>query len=138
MDKNIIEKLNSCLLDTENLANNFLPLDETLSTIKDDVSSTLTELKTMSETSEELSDKVFYINRYTDLIKKIDSIFDARARRLQNSLSMLSKLALVPGMDTQTINDSKSGVDNSESSLSPEQCAKIFAILQNEDRENDN
>lgn len=136
MDKNIIEKLNNCLLDTENLANSFLPLNDTLSTIKDDVNNTLIELKTKSETSEELSDRVFYINRYTDLIKKIDSIFDARARRLQNSLSILSKLALVPGMDTQAPNDSKSGVDNSESSLSPEQCAKIFAILQNEDKEN--
>lgn len=137
MDKDVVEKLNKYLLDTENLANSFLPLDNTLSAIKDDVNNTLVELKDKSEKSEELSDRVFYINRYADLIKKIDSIFDARSKRIQNSLNTLSKTALIPGMDAQTFDDNSSDDgENKNNSLSPEQCAKIFAILQGNDKNN--
>lgn len=133
MDSNaVIKNLNQCLLDTENLANDFLPLDSTLSIIKSDVNTILAELKKTSEDSEELSDKVFYINRYADLVKKIDSIFDARTKRIQNSLSILSKMALIPGINAASSNETDAD-ENSEAEgngLSPEQCAKIFAVLQ--------
>ena len=85
----IIDKLNDYLLDVENLSNEFLPLKDKLNPIKQDINNALEDLKEKSENSEDLADRVFYINRYTDLIKKVESIFDIRSRRLQQAIQTI-------------------------------------------------
>ena len=66
----IVEQVNQYLLDVEKFSNEFLPLQDTLTPIKEDLNSALNELKEKSQNSTEISDKVFYLNRYTDLVKK--------------------------------------------------------------------
>lgn len=129
-DNNIIEKLNQYLLNTEDLAEDFIPFKGTFESIKNDLDTTLKELKKMSEDSEELSDKVFYLNRYADLVKKVDGVFDARIKRIQNSLNILSKLTLTKDLGSapsSTTNEEDNNED--KQALTPEQCAKIFAII---------
>lgn len=120
----IIEQVNQYLLDVEKFSNEFLPLQDTLTPIKDDLNAALNELKEKSQNSTELSDKVFYLNRYTDLVKKVESIFEARSKRLQQSLQTLAKLAPVNNLKTSSTED-----EDTEVNLSPEQYAKIFAII---------
>lgn len=123
----IIEQVNQYLLDVEKFSNEFLPLQDTLTPIKEDLNSALNELKEKSQNSTEISDKVFYLNRYTDLVKKVESIFEARSKRLQQSLQTLAKLTPVTG--NKPVTDTND--ENNETNLSPEQYAKIFAILNN-------
>lgn len=123
----IIEQVNQYLLDVEKFSNEFLPLQDTLTPIKEDLNSALNELKEKSQNSTEISDKVFYLNRYTDLVKKVESIFEARSKRLQQSLQTLAKLTPVTGNKPVTDTDD----ENNETNLTPEQYAKIFAILNN-------
>lgn len=123
----IIEQVNQYLLDVEKFSNEFLPLQDTLTPIKEDLNSALNELKEKSQNSTEISDKVFYLNRYTDLVKKVESIFEARSKRLQQSLQALAKLTPVTGNKPVIDTDN----ENNETNLSPEQYAKIFAILNN-------
>ena len=123
----IVEQVNQYLLDVEKFSNEFLPLQDTLTPIKEDLNSALNELKEKSQNSTEISDKVFYLNRYTDLVKKVESIFEARSKRLQQSLQTLAKLTSVTGNKPVTDTDD----ENNETNLTPEQYAKIFAILNN-------
>nr|DAU15751.1 MAG TPA: hypothetical protein [Caudoviricetes sp.] len=123
----IVEQVNQYLLDVEKFSNEFLPLQDTLTPIKEDLNSALNELKEKSQNSTEISDKVFYLNRYTDLVKKVESIFEARSKRLQQSLQTLAKLTPVTGNKPVTDTDD----ENNETNLTPEQYAKIFAILNN-------
>lgn len=123
----IIEQVNQYLLDVEKFSNEFLPLQDTLTPIKEDLNSALNELKEKSQNSTEISDKVFYLNRYTDLVKKVESIFEARSKRLQQSLQTLAKLTPVTGNKPVTDTDN----EDNETNLTPEQYAKIFAILNN-------
>lgn len=128
----IIDKLNDYLLDVENLSNEFLPLKDKLNPIKQDINNALEDLKEKSENSEDLADRVFYINRYTDLIKKVESIFDIRSRRLQQAIQTISKLPLLKG------NNEKEQIQSeiSDTDLTPEQCNEIFKIL-NQNKESE-
>lgn len=125
--------LSQKLLDVEQLADTVMPLESALSAIQMDIADSLAELRIKSENSEDFADKIFYLNRYADLVKKIDSIFDNQIKRTQNSLSVLSKLNLISKTDPNTIDVSNSDdglLNRNFANLTPEQCARIFAILQ--------
>ena len=127
MAKDIIERVNDYLLDSEAFANEFLPLRETLTPIQKDFQSALNELKTKAEDADNIADRVFYINRYTDLVKKVESVFDTRSKRLQQTLSMLMKL---PELPPETDNEDNSVQEEMENSpLTPEQANKILQVL---------
>lgn len=122
-----IETINKFLLESEQFSNDFLPLNETLTPIKADIKSTLEELKSKAEASTDIADRVFYLNRYTDLLKKVESIFEARGKRLQQTLQTLSKI------DMNSISkDNLEAVASENESLTPEQCNAIIKILNNE------
>lgn len=126
---NTIETINKFLLESEQFSNDFLPLNETLMPIKADIKSTLDELKSKAENSTDIADRVFYLNRYTDLLKKVESIFEARGKRLQQTLQTLSKI------DMSNISKDNSEAVNSENeSLTPEQCNAIIKILNNSEK----
>nr|CAI9751306.1 hypothetical protein DGKKSRWO_DGKKSRWO_CDS_0030 [uncultured phage]CAI9752158.1 hypothetical protein CVNMHQAP_CVNMHQAP_CDS_0030 [uncultured phage] len=130
MNNKLIDKVNDLLLDSETFSNEFLPLRDTLSPIKDDLDNALRELKEKSENSTETADKVFYLNRYTDLIKKVESIFEARGKRLQQTLQTLTKLSatMTDDASNEDVESETDGVANVEN-LSPEQCNAIMKIL---------
>lgn len=129
MAKDIIERVNDYLLDSEAFANEFLPLRETLTPIQKDFQSALSELKTKAEDADNIADRVFYINRYTDLVRKVEGVFDTRSKRLQQTLSMLMKLPDLPNT-TDTEENSNTNIENSEQSpLTPEQANKILQVL---------
>lgn len=124
---NTIETINKFLLESEQFSNDFLPLNETLTPIKADIKFTLEELKSKAEASTDIADRVFYLNRYTDLLKKVESIFEARGKRLQQTLQTLSKI------DMNNISkDNLEAVASENESLTPEQCNAIIKILNNE------
>lgn len=126
---NTIETINKFLLESEQFSNDFLPLNETLTPIKADIKSTLEELKSKAETSTDIADRVFYLNRYTDLLKKVESIFEARGKRLQQTLQTLSKI------DMNSISkDNLEAVASENESLTPEQCNAIIKILNNSEK----
>lgn len=130
MKNDIVDIVNNYLVDSENFANEFLPLRETLTPIQQDFKSALEELKRKSETATELSDKVFYLNRYTDLVKKVESVFDTRSKRLQQTLSMLMKLPdMSDSTELQTDDSNSDEFDNSN--ITPEQANEILKILNN-------
>lgn len=127
MAKDIIERVNDYLLDSEAFANEFLPLREILTPIQKDFQSALNELKTKAEDADNIADRVFYINRYTDLVKKVEGVFDTRSKRLQQTLSMLMKL---PELPPETDNEDNSVQEEMENSpLTPEQANKILQVL---------
>lgn len=126
-NETLINKINNYLLDTEAYANDFLPLKETLEPIQHDFKQALAELKEKSQTATELGDKVFYINRYTDLVKKVESVFDTRSKRLQQTLSMLTKLPAI--QDVENVDDEQTETDVDNTPLTPEQANKIIQIL---------
>ena len=132
MAKNLIEKINNYLLESESYANEFLPLKETLSPIQKDFNNALTDLKQKAENADDLADRVFYINRYTDLVKKIESVFDTRSKRLQQTLSMLTKLSPTL-IDNNTESEEHTTEDTIEQDtpLTPEQANEILKILEN-------
>ena len=124
-----IETINKFLLESEQFSNDFLPLNETLTPIKADIKSTLEELKSKAEASTDIADRVFYLNRYTDLLKKVESIFEARGKRLQQTLQTLSKI------DMNSISkDNLEAVASENESLTPEQCNAIIKILNNSEK----
>lgn len=129
MKNNIVDIVNNYLVDSENFANEFLPLRETLTPIQQDFKSALEELKQKSETATELSDKVFYLNRYTDLVKKVEGVFDTRSKRLQQTLSMLMKLPDVSDSTELQTDSNSDEFDNSN--ITPEQANEILKILNN-------
>lgn len=126
---NTIETINKFLLESEQFSNDFLPLNETLTPIKVDIKSALNELKSKAENSTDIADRVFYLNRYTDLLKKVESIFEARGKRLQQTLQTLSKI------DMNSISkDNLEAVNSENESLTPEQCNAIIKILNNSEK----
>ena len=126
---NLVEKLNNYLVESESFANDFLPLKETLQPIQKDFQQALTELKNKSDNASDIADKVFYINRYTDLVKKMESVFDTRSKRLQQTLTMLAKIDL-PNTENEVSNQSDS-LEDDEKQLTPEQANEILKILSN-------
>lgn len=129
LTENIIEKINNYLLESENFANEFLPLKETLEPIQKDFKQALSELKQKSEDAEDLADKVFYINRYTDLIKKLETVFDTRSKRLQQTLSMLTKLPTTCTENKEEQTDNLQTDEEKTQNLTPEQANEILMIL---------
>lgn len=131
-ENNIIEKVNNYLLESENFANEFLPLKETLTPIQEDFRSALQQLQQKSEEAEDLADKVFYLNRYTDLVKKVETVFDTRSKRLQQTLTMLAKLPSTYTEDTNITEEIEKQNDEIEDkNLTPEQANEILKILNN-------
>lgn len=124
----IIKTISDYLVNLENEANNYLPLEELINPIKQSFNSTLEDLKYKAENSDELSDKVFYLTRYTDLIKKLDSIFDARSKRLQQSLMIISKLPNTIDVEDTDMDD-RLKQDTEEDFLTPEQANEVIKIL---------
>lgn len=126
--ENIIEKVNNYLLDSEAFANEFLPLRDTLSPIQRDFQTALADLKNKADNAEDLADRVFYINRYTDLVRKVESVFDTRSKRLQQTLTMLMKQPELPTKnDIEDTNTAEEDIENT--ALTPEQANKILEIL---------
>lgn len=128
MAKDIIERVNDYLLDSEAFANEFLPLRETLTPIQKDFQSALNELKTKAEDADNIADRVFYINRYTDLVRKVEGVFDTRSKRLQQTLSMLMKLPELPP-NTEDNEENPAQEEMEKSPLTPEQANKILQVL---------
>lgn len=124
---NLIENINNFLLETENYANEFLSIKDTLEPIREDVNFALDELKGYSKSADNISDKVFYLNRYTDLVKKIESIFDMRSKRLQQTLSIISKLDLADKIALNSNNNNNDEEDNKK--LTPEQANELIKVL---------
>lgn len=127
-NNNIIENINKYLIESENFASQYLPLKQVLLPIQNDVNNILEELKQKSQSAVDLSDKVFYLNRYTDLVKKIESVFDIRNKRLQQTLSILSK-TYVDNNDTVEEQTSKEINDDDSKTLTPEEANEILKIL---------
>lgn len=128
----IIEQVNQYLLETEKFSNDFLPLQDTLNPIRNNLEEALKKLKIKSESSSNLEDEVFYLNRYTDLIKKVESIFEAKNKRLQQTLYTLTKLLPVANLNN---NDQNKNTETENVNISPEKLNEIIKILQNDDKE---
>ena len=122
----LIESLNNYLIDIEKSANEYLPIDDVLNPIQNNIKESLNELQEKSNEAEDIADKVFYINRYTDLVKKVESIFDTRSKRLQQALSIVSKISFTP---TNVIDDNSDSTINEDNLLTPEQVNKIMSII---------
>lgn len=137
MAENIVEKINTYLLETEALANEYLPLKDKLDPIKYDFNDALNKLKEKADSCDDIADRVFYINRYTDLIKRMESIFDTRSKRLQQTISMLTKLpsTLTEGSEAENNADNKID-DTINKPLTPEQTNEILKILNNNKGQN--
>lgn len=130
MAKSIIEKINDYLLESETFANEFLPLKETLTPIQVDFQKALSELKEKSANADDLADKVFYLNRYTDLVRKVESVFDIRSKRLQQTIAMLNKLPSVSTDDnTDNTEVNSLNTETETKQLTPEQANEIMMIL---------
>lgn len=129
----IIEQVNQYLLETEKFSNDFLPLQDTLNPIRNNLEEALKKLKIKSESSNNLEDEVFYLNRYTDLIKKVESIFEAKNKRLQQTLYTLTKLLPVANLNNN--NDQNKNTETENVNISPEKLNEIIKILQNDDKE---
>lgn len=129
LTENILEKVNKYLLETESLANEFLPLKETLEPIQNDFRKALEDLKQKSEDAEDLADRVFYINRYTDLIRKLETVFDTRSKRLQQTLAMLTKLPTTYTENKEEQTDNLQTDEEKTQNLTPEQANEILMIL---------
>lgn len=134
-NNDIINKLNELLLDTETFSDEFLPLKNTLEPIKEDFNNALQNLRDNIRNSSDISDKIFYINRYADLIRKIESIFDSHSKRLQQSLYTLSKNQNQASNETTLNTDNSSTIDDEEIMFSPEDCEKIISIIKKDNKE---
>lgn len=135
-NSDIINKLNELLLDTETFSDEFLPLKNTLEPIKEDFNNALQNLRDNIKNSSDISDKIFYINRYADLIRKIESIFDSHSKRLQQSLYTLSKNQNQTNNETVLNTDNSSTIDDDEEIMfSPEDYEKIISIIKKDNKE---
>nr|DAI22731.1 MAG TPA: hypothetical protein [Caudoviricetes sp.]DAX73790.1 MAG TPA: hypothetical protein [Caudoviricetes sp.] len=134
-NSDIINKLNELLLDTETFSDEFLPLKNTLEPIKEDFNNALQNLRDNIKNSSDISDKIFYINRYADLIRKIESIFDSHSKRLQQSLYTLSKNQNQASNETVLNTDNSSTIDDEEIMFSPEDYEKIISIIKKDNKE---
>lgn len=134
---NKIEKLSQELIALETLSKDYLPLDEKLKPLKQDLDFALEEIRQKVNTSDDVADKVFYLNRYADLIKKVESIFDNQSKRIQNSLQTLIKANTIMTTTTQSV-DSENNLDEKTKdsvNLSPVQCNAILNILNQSKKE---
>lgn len=125
----LIQTMNKYLEETESFADEFLPLKDTLSPIQGDFQEALQILSSKAKEAEDPADKVFYLNRYADLVKKIEGIFDTRSKRIQQSISLLAKL---PDAIKNPENPEAEGEDeesSEDSKITPEQAAEILKIL---------
>lgn len=129
--KSMIDRINNYLLESENFADEFLPLKATLEPIKDDFQLALNELKRQADEADDLADKVFYLNRYTDLVKKVEGVFDTRSKRLQQTLSMLTKLPQIDNVITEQsdVNVEDDIEKDNTPPLTPEEASVIIGIL---------
>lgn len=134
-NSDIINKLNELLLDTETFSDEFLPLKNTLEPIKEDFNNALQNLRDNIKNSSDISDKIFYINRYADLIRKIESIFDSHSKRLQQSLYTLSKNQNQTNNETVLNTDNSSTIDDEEIMFSPEDYEEIISIIKKDNKE---
>lgn len=121
----IINKINDILIETENFNSTFLPIQDVLNPIKNDINDALNKLKNLINQSTNTSDKIHFINRYVDLIKKVESIFEAKDKRLLQILQTVNKL---PNIEQQNIQDN----DETTNNLTPEQCNEILKIINKE------
>lgn len=130
-NNDVIKELSKYVLETENLANDFLPLKDKLNNIKEDLNKTLDSLEEKVNSSDDLSDKFFYTNRYVDLLKKVDSIFDNRSRRIQYAISTLIKAQAVEDNNSLGSNNKDDTItpDDTNINLSPEDAMAIVQIL---------
>lgn len=134
---NKIEKLSQELIALETLSKDYLPLDEKLKPLKQDLDFALEEIRQKVNTSDDVADKVFYLNRYADLIKEVESIFDNQSKRIQNSLQTLIKANAIMTTTTQSV-DSENNLDEKTKdsvNLSPVQCNAILNILNQSKKE---
>lgn len=134
---NKIEKLSQELIALETLSKDYLPLDEKLKPLKQDLDFALEEIRQKVNTSDDVADKVFYLNRYADLIKKVESIFDNQSKRIQNSLQTLIKANAIMTTTIQSV-DSENNLDEKikdSVNLSPVQCNAILNILNQSKKE---
>lgn len=134
---NKIEKLSQELIALETLSKDYLPLDEKLKPLKQDLDFALEEIRQKVSTSDDVADKVFYLNRYADLIKKVESIFDNQSKRIQNSLQTLIKANAIMTTTTQSVDSENNLNEKTKDSvnLSPVQCNAILNILNQSKKE---
>ena len=130
-NNDVIKELSKYVLETESLANDFLPLKDKLNNIKEDLNKTLDSLEEKVNSSDDLSDKFFYTNRYVDLLKKVDSIFDNRSKRIQYAISTLIKAQAVEDNNSLGSNNKDDTItpDDTNINLSPEDAMAIVQIL---------
>lgn len=129
-EKTSLEKVNEYLTDVESFANDFLPIKGVLEPIQEDFNVALDNLKEKAKNSDDLADKVFYLNRYADLVKRVEGIFDIRSKRLQQTISTLLK----SNVGTATTIDSAETAENNQEDvtpLTPEKANEILKILNN-------
>ena len=69
-------------------------------------------------------------------MKKVDGVFDTRIKRIQNSLNILSKLASTKDLGNEPSTANEEGSNEDKQALTPEQCAKIFAIIAENNKNN--
>lgn len=144
MDNTKIEKLSQELIALETLSKDYLPLDEKLKPLKQDLDFALEEIRQKVNNSDDVADKVFYLNRYADLIKKVESIFDNQSKRIQNSLQTIIKAeSMLSTSQNPTVTHNTDSDDENENgqnetiTLSPIQCNKILSILNENNKENE-
>lgn len=126
MATDVLQKLNDFLLETETMAQEFLPLKATLEPIQADFQSALQILRNQASEATDPADRVFFINRYADLVKKMEGIFDTRSKRIQQSISMMSK---IPDLQTPDSDLEDEEDEEEDSRITPEQASAILKIL---------
>lgn len=137
-NNDIIEQISKSLLDVETVGERFLPLQATLNPVKEDLVSILSNFRTNIENSEYLSDRLYYMDKYIDLVKKVDSIFDAKSKRLQLALQAILKAEIEKSKmssGSENSNDSDNIDEAPEDMLAPEQVNEILKILNGNNKE---
>ena len=117
----------------KNILNNNIEFEiELLNNIKSSSDPILKELKEKIDNSSDISDKVFYLNRYSDTVENIDKTINNIIKNIQQ----LNQTQELSNIDKISI-DSKNGneINNVASeSVSPEQINEILKILNNQTR----
>ena len=117
----------------KNILNNNIEFEiELLNNIKSSSDPILKELKEKIDNSSDISDKVFYLNRYSDTVENIDKTINNIIKNIQQ----LNQTQELSNIDKISI-DSKNGneINNVASeSVSPEQVNEILKILNNQTR----
>lgn len=124
-NKSVLESLHEQLIATESLASTYLPLNESLDGIKDDLNSVLSTLKNKAANSTDIADRTFYVNKYLDLVKNVESVFDARSKRIQQAIGLLIKTSEKNIISSDEIDS----ISDDDVQLTPEQANEILKIL---------